>query len=216
MKKETLVNHLAELPALYQEWQGYKNCWDTDWLVGEELAEYKRLEEIESDIDQQVKEAGDTVIRVSPDYPKEYQAILARLAELKPSIKREEAIESALVNLDRMIFPQVMGVRGLFGSPSVEKVEYRELSNAKDRKEFANSKVTKIRHATYEVYEAEVKKVKAQTRERLETQYADSLKRLAELKRLARSRQREKLQPINARIRELLNTVIGLSNKELI
>ena len=209
MSKETLVNHLAELPALYQEWKKYTYCWSMAWLVGEELAEYKRLEEIGADICRQVKEAGDAVIRISPDYPEEYVAILARLAELKPSIKREEGIESALVNLDRMIFPQATGVRELFfGSLSLKKVEYQKLSAAKDRKEYANSKVTRMRHIADEVYKAEVLKVEAQSRERLETQYADSLKRKAELEQLARSRQQEKLQPVNAGIRELLDTSI--------
>ena len=208
--KETLINHLAGLPALYQEWREYKHRWTKDWLVGSELTIYERLEKVEQDIDQQVSEAEQTVIRISPDYPEEYQAILARLAELKPSIDREEVIESALMNLDRMVFPQVMGVAGLFASPSVEKVEYRELFAAKDHKEYANSKVIKIRKAVYEVYNAEVAKVKAKTRERLETQYADSLKRKQELEQLARSRRQEKLLPITARIRELLDTALEL------
>ncbi len=214
MKKETLVNHLAELPALFQEWWPCRNCWDKDWLVGEELAEYKRLEQLESDLIQQVDEAEKTVSRPTPEYPKEYLAILARLAELRPYIKQEEAICSSLRNLDCMVFPQVTTLRAFCETRTAQKVEYDELSNAKERKEYANSKVTRIRLATYEVYNAEVKKVKAQTKERLETQFADSLKRKVGLEQLARSRQREKLQPIIRQIRELLDTAIKLGTQE--
>jgi hypothetical protein len=218
MNKETLLKHLAELPTLYQEWQRYQNSWTKDWLVDAELAEYKGLEGIKSDIDQQVEKAGHTIPRPPPEYPKEYQTILVRLAELKPSIQREEAIESALRNLDFAVFPQARRVANLLDSPSAKKEEYRELSAAKDRKEYANSKVAKIRVTAYEVYNAAVKKIQVETKERLEIQYADSLKRKEELEQLAHSRQREKLQPIHARIRELLDTAIkGLSlpaNKE--
>ena len=213
MRKETLVNHLAELPALYRERHEYSQGRNKDWLFGEELAEYKRLEQIKSDIDQQVVEAEGTVLRLSPEYPKEYQTILARQAELLPYIKQVGVIGSTLMNLNSIDFPQVRAVMRLFALLSSAEAEYQELSNAKEHKERVNSKVTKIRLAVYEVYNAEVAKVKAQTRERLEIQHANSLKRKAELEQLARSRQQEKLRPINARIRELLNTAIELGGE---
>ena len=92
MKKETLIKHLADLPALHREWWDYRSRPDSDWLVGEKLAEYKRLEQVKSAIDQQVREAEETVSRPSPVYPEEYQAILARRAELEPHINQLKQI----------------------------------------------------------------------------------------------------------------------------
>ncbi|KKK73721.1 hypothetical protein LCGC14_2890980 [marine sediment metagenome] len=209
MEKETLVNHLAELPALFQEWREYSNCWTKDWLIGEELTEYEGLKQIESDIDRQVDEAEHSIIRPLPDYPKEYKAMLAQLAELVPYIKQVEMVRRALSNLDRMVFPQAQEVTRLFWNKSVAEIKYQDLSATKDRREYANSKVTKIRLAVYEVFTDEVKKIATQTRERLEAQHTDSLKRKRALEQLARSRQQEKLQPINARIKELLAAALN-------
>ncbi len=195
------------------EWKLSLTSWKGAYLVDEEIAEYQKLAQIESDIDQQVNEAQKTIKRQIPEYPEEYKAILARLAELEPYIKQVKAITSSVNNLYSIDFPQVEAIRGLLWNKSASEIEYQELSEAKERRERQNSKVTKLRVAAYEAFDAEVKKVKTQTQERLEIQYADSLKRKAELEQLALYRQQKKLQPISTRIRELLDTAIQLDNK---
>lgn len=212
--KSTLVKHLAELPNLYTEQRNCAGRWTEEWLTGEELAEYQCLSEIERDIARQVDEAGQTVPRETRIYPKEYQDLLAQLAERKPYTQQVSAIMSALRNFNVIDFPQVRTLANIFYSPCVEEIEYRELTEAQGRRERVNSKVAKIRRAAYEVYEAKVKKMEAQTRARLEWHAAGSLKRKEELERLAHSRKQAKLQPINTQIRELLDTAIQLAKAE--
>ena len=210
MRRDILAKHLTELPALAKTCRSIETAWVTEFLNEEEKTEYEALRQWESDIDKRVDKAEKAVALQTPEYPAEYKAILKRLLELTPHKEQIEAVQSALFNLNRMVFPQSEMVRSYYLGQTAQEVEYQNLLEAKERRERQNSKVVKLRDTSWNIYNKEVERVVIEIRERLEAKSPDRPKRKAELEQLAESRRQAKLLPVYRQIRELLDSAIEL------
>lgn len=225
MKLETLVNQLAELPGLYKEALALSSYSQELWLAqglitAEELVEYAKLQQIEEDISEQIYQAQKGVAWLDKEYPKEYQAVLARLAELEPYILLVKKIGDTLFNIrnDSHKFDEfgvkelVKSIRSIFfKTPDPEKLEYEELAVKRERLGRTGSKVMKIREVAGKAHILAVTEAKANAEARLKAKYATQLARKRELDQLMRSRRLDKFGRKWAQIKELLEVAIRLA-----
>ncbi len=242
MKQTTFAKKIQPVKDLLALARSYQTGNTGEWvalglITAEEYADYMNGSAVESKMWKVGRDAEEAVQR--PDcfdqYPKEYQAILKRLAVLEPDVKLVKDTWEMLRGLTSMrgnrysdgsSFGSRLGISdaadlafAFFKDlPGEDGAEYNELKATQERRSQRDGTVVRrINHANYDSWEAERRKAKVAAMEAfaLEPANAAAIARKKEVEDLVDRRQDEKVRGIGKAIRECLVKALAESNQHV-
>jgi len=188
MKRRTIIGNLKGLVDNYDHVRTYMTGNTGEWvglglLTEAEYNAYLAGNAAEADVSKKARDAEDAVPRPNllddPRVPKEYRAIVERMAELKPLVDADKRTLDVLQGLrergsfGRTSYWSAFGlsdladraIRAIRGADDNYGEEYRELDAAKDPKERTGTIVRRVRHEIFDAYETARKKARADATE---------------------------------------------------
>jgi len=231
MKRSEVINNLKGLAALSDLARSYYTGNVGEWvglglLTESEYDEYCLGAAAEHQVYKAGRDAEDAIpfvdLEADPRLPKAYRAIVERMAELKPLVDADKAVNSILRNMgslsphgNRTIGEQ-WGLADLAqrAQVAINKAEddfrgdYYSLGKEKEPKERQGTIVNRIRIENYDKGEAARKKARAEAMEAAAARNPRSIRRKKELDRLVEKRRDEKIKPIREAMKKVLEDAL--------
>ena len=227
MKRTTIINKLKGLADLSDLARSYYTGSVGEWvglglLTEAEYDEYLKGSAAEHQVYKAGRDAEDAIpfadLYADPRLPKPYRVIIERMAELKPLVDTDKAVNGILRNMNsrarggaRTIGEQWglgdLAARVLDKLNKAEDAcrgEYHSLEGAKSPKDRPGTLVQRIRIENYDKVEAARRKARQDAQEAEAAKNPRTIQRKKGLERLVEKRRDEKVKPIRDAMKKVL------------
>lgn len=227
MKRSKIINNLKGLSGLSDLARSYYSGNVGEWvglglLTEAEYQEYVAGANAESQVYKAGREAEDAIpfpdLSTDPRLPKAYREIVGRMAELQPLVDADKTVFGILRNMNsrRSVGAQTIGEQWDLGDLAARALdainkseddcrgEYHSLEGAKTPKERTGTIVQRIRIENFDKTQAARKTAREDAVKNEAARNVFVLRRYAELKRLVEKRRADKVKPIRAAMKKVL------------